>query len=208
VEERATGVVRAKQSQFAAGRLETNRGAFCKQSQLEGSTKWMVRGTQNKPNSGELPVRRNTHYSTILSFIPPLQSGGRRAKQSQFSGTDVGRMAPRVLRNKANSCGHAWAAGRRRASCKQSQLRLRAMRTRCLWGDAPTKSCVLSVENAVLNAPGGTRTPNPQLRRLMLYPIKLQALVTDGECTSVLRPCQPGFFVADPAFSNRPEKKS
>jgi hypothetical protein len=51
------------------------------------------------------------------------------------------------------------------------------------WGIflCPLKICknrVLIGKNAVLTAPGGTRTPNPQLRRLMLYPIKLQAQVT------------------------------
>jgi hypothetical protein len=39
-------------------------------------------------------------------------------------------------------------------------------------------------------APGGTRTPNPQLRRLMLYPIKLQAR-SGHHCTWIAPACQP-----------------
>jgi hypothetical protein len=39
-------------------------------------------------------------------------------------------------------------------------------------------------------APGGTRTPNPQLRRLMLYPIKLQAR-NQHHCSWPAPACQP-----------------
>ena len=43
------------------------------------------------------------------------------------------------------------------------------------WSPKSTQKPCSGGRNAVFNAPGGTRTPNPQLRRLMLYPIKLQA---------------------------------
>ena len=38
--------------------------------------------------------------------------------------------------------------------------------------------------------PGGNRTPDPQLRRLLLYPTELRAVVQDGR-GDMIRTCDP-----------------
>ena len=42
-------------------------------------------------------------------------------------------------------------------------------------GGTFSKSSIYNLKSAMFSAPEGSRTPNPQLRRLMLYPIELLA---------------------------------
>jgi hypothetical protein len=182
----------AKQSQFRAAYAVLNRlkagawGDDAKQSQFGWSGRWPAgqRILRNKANwepfgreSGALcetdPIRReaavrnkaNSHGRSSLRVWSGDDLTARCAKQSQWREVRWTGFGGHNMQNKANSDPFG------------SRPFVAA------WGIflCPLRICknrALIDKNAVSIAPGGTRTPNPQLRRLMLYPIKLQAQVT------------------------------
>jgi hypothetical protein len=196
----------AKQSQFAGGYVEANLrpgkelqkneriAPMRKQSQFERSVKFQVGS-----------VKRKRWRAPPVSHFKPPTSNSPRVKQSQ-SGVSRGGGPGHTVRNKPNSARgrraeqsqfpRGWRAkqsqswgrgamglrieGRRRMteSAKQSQFEHARGRLGHPSSRRRHKNRVPAGENAVSIAPGGTRTPNPQLRRLMLYPIKLQARKT------------------------------
>ena len=162
----------------------THRARSAKQSQSGGSAGGSLRHMmRNRPNSASgwraKQSQSGACRAEVLGYMMrnrPNSASGWRAKQSQ---------SPRWARSEPTLVG---SGGRLAACCaKQSQSWLvRLLGTRCRRGTAPAlryaKTAFWWAQTRFLDAPGGTRTPNPQLRRLMLYPIKLQAR-DSRECT-------------------------
>ena len=125
----------------------------------------------------------------------------------------------RRLDGQLEAATHAGRTPRRRAAVTcPSPRQLRGMRTAVLAGARPSPDargrnrtynlaiksrllCQLSyacgVSRRCAGAPGGNRTPDPQLRRLLLYPTELLAHQSEQGSRLALQPCRqvgaPGF---------------